>query len=203
MGTKTRSGCHTFEDFCALVPDGQKADLIDGVIYVASPDNTDADSLFGWLFAVMLIFAEEKKLGRIFGSRVAFRLDDANSPEPDISFLRVESADRIERGRVEGPPDLAIEIVSPSSVERDYKKKRKQYQHFGVSEYWIIDEEERKTLLLRRNARGRYQEVQPRHGKLYSKVLPGFWLDPSWLWKEPRPTILATVQQLLAVPSSE
>src|SRR5437868_4530950 len=102
MGTRARTGCHTFEDFCALVPDGQKADLIDGVIYMASPDNTDADDLFGWLFAVMCIYVEEKQLGRIFGSRVAFRLDDRNSPEPDIAFLRIESADRIERGRVEG-----------------------------------------------------------------------------------------------------
>jgi Uma2 family endonuclease len=203
MGTKTRTGCHTFEDFCALVPDGQKADLIDGVIYIASPDNTDADDLFGWLFAVVSIYVEEKKLGRIFGSRVAFRLDETNSPEPDISFLRIEDADRIERGRVEGPPDLAIEIVSPDSVERDYKKKRKQYQRAGVSEYWIIDEEEQKILLLRLNARGRYEEVPPRRGKLHSEVLPGFWLDPNWFWKPPRPPRLAVVRQLLAESSAK
>lgn len=47
MATGTRIGCYTFEDFCALIPTGQKADLIDGVIYMASPDNTDA--LFMWL----------------------------------------------------------------------------------------------------------------------------------------------------------
>jgi Uma2 family endonuclease len=203
MGSKARSGCHTFEDFCALVPDGQKADLIDGVIYMASPDNTDADDLFGWLFAVMSIYAEEKKLGRVFGSRVAFRLDERNSPEPDISFLRSEDSERIERGRVEGPPDLAVEIVSPESVERDYKKKRKQYQRFGVSEYWIIDDEERSVLLLRRNLRGRYQEVSPRRGKLHSQVLTGFCLDPDWLWKHPRPARLAIVQQLLAGSSEK
>lgn len=203
MATKTRAGYHTFEDFCALVPDGQKADLIDGVIYMASPDNTEADSLFGWLFAVMFIFAEEKKLGRIFGSRVAFRLDETNSPEPDISFLRIDYADRIERGRVEGPPDLAIEIVSPESVERDYKKKRKQYQRSGVSEYWIFDPEKQTVVLLRRDARGRYQEVRLRRDKLYSEALPGFWLDPNWLWKQPRPTAFSIVQQLLAGPSGE
>jgi Uma2 family endonuclease len=203
MATKTRSGCHTFEDFCALVKDGQKADLIDGVIYMASPDNTEADDIFGWLFAVMSIYAEEKKLGRIFGSRVAFRLDEKNSPEPDLSFLRIEYSDRIESGRVDGPPDLAIEIVSPDSVERDYKKKRKQYQRYGVSEYWIFDPEEQKILLLRRNARGRYEEVQPRRGKYYSKVLPGFWLDPDWFWKEPRPSRLSIVLEMLAESSAE
>jgi Uma2 family endonuclease len=198
MKMKTRSGCHTFDDFCALVPDGQKADLIDGVIYMASPDNTAADDLFGWLFFVLYGYVARKKLGRVFGSRVAFRLEDRQSPEPDISFLRTENADRIEAGRVEGPPDLAIEIVSPESVERDYHKKRKQYQRSGVSEYWILDEEEQKVLLLRRNARGRYQEVQPRRGKLYSEVLSGFYLDPKWLWPGPRFDAFTILQQLLA-----
>jgi hypothetical protein len=122
MATKTRSGCHTFEDFCALVKDGQEADLIDGVIYMASPDNTAAADLFGWLFFILYGYVARKKLGRVFGSRVAFRLEDRQSPEPDISFLRTEYADRIEPGRVDGPPDLAIEIVSPESAERDYKR---------------------------------------------------------------------------------
>ena len=202
MGTKTRAGCHTFEDFCALVPDGQKADLIDGVIYMASPDNTDADDLFGWLFVLLYGYVATKKLGRVFGSRVAFRLDDRSSPEPDISFLRTEYAERIEPGRVEGPPDLAIEIVSPESVERDYKKKRKQYQRSGVSEYWIIDPEEQKVLLLRRNNRGRYQEVAPHRGKLHSEILPGFWLDPNWLWQD-RPDVFAILEQLLGESSDE
>jgi Uma2 family endonuclease len=197
MKTKTRAGCHTFEDFCSLVQDGQKADLIDGVIYMASPDSTEADDLFGWLFFLLYGYVAKKKLGRVFGSRVAFRLDDRHSPEPDLSFLRSECADRIEPGRVEGPPDLAIEIVSPESVERDYKIKRKQYQRAGVSEYWIIDPDKQKVLLLRRNARGRYQEVVPHRGKLYSKALPGFWIDPDWLWHD-RPDVLAVLQQLLA-----
>jgi len=205
MGTKikSRTGYHTYEDFCHLVCEDQKADLIDGVIYMASPENIDANNLFGWLFAVMSIFAEEKKLGHIFGSRVACRFDDRSAPEPDILFVRNEHADRIHRGGVEGAPDLAIEIVSPDSVERDYEDKRQQYQRFGVSEYWIIDEEEKTVLLLRLNARGRYREVRPRRGLLWSEVLTGFWLDPAWLWQQPRPHRLAIVQQLLAGSSAE
>jgi Uma2 family endonuclease len=202
MGIKTRTGCFTYEDFCGLVREDQKADLIDGVIYMASPENLDANDLFGWLYTLMRIYVDEKKLGRLFGSRVACRLDDRNAPEPDILFVRNEHADRLHRGGVEGPADLAIEIVSPESVERDYKKKRKQYQHFKVPEYWIIDEEKKTVLLLRRNARGRYQEVQPRRGKLYSEVLSGFWLDPAWLWP-PRPSQLAIIQQLLAGSSGK
>jgi Uma2 family endonuclease len=198
MSTKTRVGCHTFEDFCYLVREDEKADLIDGVIYMASPENTDANDLFAWLLTLMYGYVECKKLGYVFGSRVAFRLDDRNGPEPDIAFVRNEHADRIHRGRVAGPPDLAMEIVSPESVERDYEKKRKQYQRAGVPEYWIIDEEEEIILLLRLNARRRYREVRPRRSMFHSEILPGFRLDPSWLWQEPRPFAIAIAQRLLA-----
>jgi Uma2 family endonuclease len=197
MGIKARPGCFTYEDFCALVREDQKADLIDGVIYMASPENIDANDLFCWLLTIMHIYAEERGLGRVFGSRVACRLDDRNAPEPDILFVRNEHADRLHRGGVEGAPDLVVEIVSPDSVERDYEDKRKQYQRFKVPEYWIIDEEEKSVLLLRRNRRGRYQEIQPRRGVFRSEMLTGFWLDPSWLW-QPRPSRLAIIQQLLA-----
>jgi hypothetical protein len=61
-----RSGPHTFEDFCAIIREDQKADLINGVIYMASPENTDANVLFGWLFTVMNLFTRRKKLGQIF-----------------------------------------------------------------------------------------------------------------------------------------
>ena len=194
---KRRTGCYTYEDFCALIREDQKADLIDGVIYMASPENIEAGRLFLWLSAVMSTYAEEKQLGEVFGSRIACRFDDRSAPEPDILFVRTEHADRLHRGGVEGAPDLVIEIVSPDSVERDYEDKRKQYQQFKVPEYWIIDEEEKSVLLLRRNRRGRYQEIQPRRGIFRSEVLTGFWLDPSWLWP-PRPPRLAIIQQLLA-----
>ena len=104
---------------------------------------------------------------------------------------------------MEGAPDLAIEIVSPESVERDYEKKRQQYQQAGIPEYWIIDEEEKTIVLLRLNARGRYRDVRPRRGIFHSQILHGFYLDPNWLWESPRPLAIQIVQQLLAGPSGE
>jgi Uma2 family endonuclease len=204
MATKTRSGCHTFEDFCAIVPHGKKGDLIDGVIHIAPPDPTKVDRLWGWLQVLFSCYVEVKKLGRVFSLRVAFRLDDRNAPEPDIAFLRGEHANRIHRTHVEGPPDLAMEIVSPDSVERDYEKKRKQYEWAGVPEYWIIDDEEKNLLLLRLNPQGQYRKVQLRRGGFHSKIVPGFRLDPNWLWQEPVPfTALEIADKLFAESSAE
>jgi Uma2 family endonuclease len=199
----TRSGPITFEEFCAIIPEDQKADLIDGVIYMASPESTEANDLVCWLTGLMYAYAAEKDLGRVFAERVAFRLGERQGPGPDIAFVRAEHAGRIHRGYVEGPPDLAVEIVSAESAERDYVRKRQQYQRAEVPEYWIIDEETATVLLLRLDARGRFREVRPRKGRLSSQVLEGFWLATNWLWQQPRPRMLQVLQQLLAGSSGQ
>jgi Uma2 family endonuclease len=178
---------YTYEDFCALVKDGDKADLIDGVIYMASPDNTDANDINVWVVSLVFDFAEYFDLGKVYVSRVACRLDEFNAPEPDILFVPKKWRRKILRGRIDGAPALAVEIVSPDSKDRDYTKKRLQYERFRIQEYWIIDEMKRTATFLRLGKDGKYREVTPRGGIFRSKVLRGFWLSLEWLWPEKRP----------------
>jgi Uma2 family endonuclease len=198
MATVVKDRRLTFEDFRALVRDGQKADLLEGAIYMASPDNTDANLINGWLYALVLLFVQGKKLGRVYVSRVAFLLDDHNAPEPDIAFVSAERIEDVQRGRVQGGPDLAMEVVSPESAARDYGPKREQYEQAGVREYWIVDEPEQKVTLLRLDAKGKYRQARPRKGVLESKVLPGLWLLPEWLWQDPLPEVEDVLSQIRA-----
>src|SRR5215470_15904475 len=92
----------SFDEFCIVVRDKQKADLLDGVIYMASPESLDANRLFVWLIGLLDEFVDYFKLGEVFGSRAAFRLDDANSPEPDIAFVAKNRLDRKRRGFFDG-----------------------------------------------------------------------------------------------------
>jgi Uma2 family endonuclease len=188
-----RSGDVTFDEFCVVVHDGEKADLIDGVIYMASPDNTHAASLQVWLQALLYEFIDIYKLGLLFTSRVAYKISEKNSPEPDLAFLSNDRKDSIKRGRVEGPPTLAIEIVSPDSVHRDYVQKRELYEKSGVREYWIIDpDEERATFLVRKG--NRFVEGKPQKHFWHSLVLPGFILDVRWLWLDEFPSIFSILR---------
>jgi Uma2 family endonuclease len=191
------SGPHTYEDFCVLVSEDQKADLIDGVIYMASPENPAANEMFVWLITLMDLFAEEYDLGRIYGSRVATRFSEKTAPEPDIVFVSKKHLHRVTRGGVEGAPDIAVEIVSPDSIDRDYNLKRQKYETAGVPEYWIIDEIEETVTLLRLGADGKYREVRPRSGEYHSAVLTGFWLRPEWLFHPPRPRKLEAFRMIL------
>lgn len=197
MGIVPNVQSYTFEDFCLLIKDGEKGDLIDGVIYMSSPENTDANTLFVWLLRLMGDFVDERELGEVFGSRVAFRMEESQGPEPDIAFVRTERLHLVERGYIAGAPDLAVEIVSPDSIERDYAHKREQYRQAGVPEYWIVDEMSQGVVLLRRSTSGAYREVKPRNGVLSSRVLPGFWLRPEWLWQQPRPKKARVLAEIL------
>ena len=193
----TKEYKYTFDDFCFLVSDGQKGDLIDGVNNMASPENIGANRRFLWLAHLMGDVSEETDQGDVFGSRVAFRLSDQNSPEPDLAFVKKARLRLMRRGFFNGRPDVAMEIVCPESIQRDYETKRALYEAAGVPEYWISDEMQQKITLLRLAANGKYREVKPRNGELHSTVLRGFWLRPEWLWQDPLPRKRDVLQQML------
>ena len=164
---------------------------------MASPDNSDANELSGWLYALLTLFVQTLDLGKVYGSRVALRFNKKNAPEPDVLFVRKQRLHLVRRGYIAGAAELIMEIVSPESIERDYFKKRRQYQRFKVPEYWIIDEMKQAVTLLRLGADGKYHAVGAKKGALHSQALPGFWLRPEWLWKRPLPKTLTALTEIL------
>ncbi len=191
-----REGDITFEEFLSLVEEDQKADLLDGVIYLASPENTDAARLLTWLATVLGGFVDAKGLGSVFLSRVAYRIGLKQGPEPDLGFVPKRQEGIIRRGFVKGPPALAIEIVSPDSVARDYIQKRAIYEQAGVREYWILDPDDHRATFLFLHKK-RYKEVSPTNHIIHSKVLPGFHLDVRWLLSRKRPSAYKVLRDLL------
>lgn len=85
-------------------------------------------------------FVEEHRLGHVAVSPLDVVLSEHNVAQPDILFISQERADIIdEDGDVRGAPDLVIEILSPSTIERDRTTKRTLYARYGVREYWLVD----------------------------------------------------------------
>ena len=82
-----------------------------------------------------------------------------------------------------------IEIVSPESRVRDRHIKYGEYAAASVPEYWLIDPLAHTVEVFWLATPGEYQRIEADDaGRLRSRVLPGFWLQPSWLWMEPLPS---------------
>jgi Uma2 family endonuclease len=191
-----RPGSVSFSEFCAMVPDGIKADLLDGVIHMASPDSIDNGRLNIWLARLLGDYVETLDLGEIFISRIAFRLAEHQGPEPDIAFVPKKDLPLHRRGYFEKPPALAVEIVSADSVDWDYLLKRRLYEESGVREYWIIDPEKAEALFLFRQGK-RFARGKLRNHIWKSGVLPGLSIDVRWLWMSPRPRVVDILPSLL------
>jgi Uma2 family endonuclease len=199
MRHRLRAGVYSFADFLELVTEDEKADLLHGGIYMASPESLDHNDLETWLGSIFRAFVEERDLGRVFVTKDAFRLSDDSAPEPDLGFIATARLDRLRSGYVDGPPDLAVEIVSPESVDRDYEHKRAIYEEFGVGEYWLLDPDEQTATFLLLES-GAFVERKP-DGNIYrSRQLPGFWIDVRWLWQRPLPSVRRTADQILTQP---
>lgn len=191
----------TVDEFRALVADGQKADLIDGVIYMASPDTLRNNDVNMWLVALLRNFIAAKKIGgMILGSRFAFELSEIRAPEPDVAYIRADRLHLAEQRGMKGAPDIAVEIVSRDSRTRDYVEKKQLYLEAAVPEYWLIDTLARRCEFLAL-ADGRYEPIPLEDNRIFrSRTLPGFWLDVEWLLADPLPNDYDCLQAVLGSP---
>jgi Uma2 family endonuclease len=123
---------------------------------------------------------------------------------PDLMVVGHERLELILQTCFYGPADIAIEIVSPESVGRDYGAKFQEYQASGVREYWIIDPERRVADVHTMLSDGLYARLgADEKGRVVSGVLSRFALDPALLWSSEKLTNaqnLNLVAEMLGVP---
>ena len=130
---------YTIDDIYAL-PDGQRAELIDGKIYDMAPPSPLHQELVLELSATLRNYIRKKGGScKVYPAPFAVFLneDDKNYVEPDIAVI-CDQNKLTEKG-CNGAPDWIIEIVSPSSRRMDYYIKLFKYRTAGVREYWIVD----------------------------------------------------------------
>lgn len=141
MEAKQQEKIYTIEDIYAL-PEGKRAELIDGQIYYMSAPGLTHQRILGRLYQMIADYVNghEGKCEVLPAPFAVFlKEDDINYLEPDISVICETS--KLDENGCHGAPDWVIEIVSPSSRSRDYIRKMLKYGTAGVREYWIVDPE--------------------------------------------------------------
>jgi Uma2 family endonuclease len=144
-----KSVCNT-TDYIYSLPDGQRAELIDGVIYDMAPPGTIHQRLIARLSRVIGNHIDAKHgTCEIFPAPFAVFLQSDNKTyvEPDISVIC--NKEKLDDKGYHGAPDFIIEVVSPSSRRMDYALKHVAYSNAGVREYWIVDPEKERTTIYR------------------------------------------------------
>ena len=137
----------TIEDIYAL-PDGTRAELIDGQLYYMAPPSRRHQKILLSLSRKIADYLDSKGGScevDIAPFAVFLSADDVNYVEPDISVICDKS--KLSDKGCNGAPDWIIEIVSPSSRRLDYYTKLFKYRTAGVREYWIVDPDKNRILV--------------------------------------------------------
>ena len=130
---------YTIDEIYAL-PDGQRAELIDGQMYMMAPPGKTHQTVFGSLFSEIHQYIRKKKgICQVFAAPFAVFInnDDKNYVEPDISIIC--DPNKLDEKGCHGAPDWVIEILSPSTIRTDCGVKLFKYRTAGVREYWTVN----------------------------------------------------------------
>jgi Uma2 family endonuclease len=169
-------GQWTYEDYRRLPEDGWRYEVIEGELFMA-PAPIPAHQLSTLrLASKFLRFGEEFDAGVPYHAPIDVILPGLASPvQPDILFIVKQRLDIVKHDRIEGAPDILVEVLSPSNWLVDRRKKFEIYAKAGVREYWIVDPAARTIELF--GLHGSTYALIGKHGvgeKVCSEVLPGF-----------------------------
>src|SRR6266571_1656463 len=131
-------GSWTYEDYAALPDDGHRYEIVNGVLVMTPPPTPGHQSIAVRLTHYLFVHVELAGLGRVFAAPIAVELAPENTFEPDVVVILNAHLDIIAEKRINGVPDLVIEVASPSTAVYDRLTKHDVYARSGVAEYWIV-----------------------------------------------------------------
>jgi Uma2 family endonuclease len=195
-----------FERRYAAAPQIKKAELIEGVVYVAAAlrfrsHGQPHAQLIGWLFNYQVATP-----GVALADNATVRLDRDNEPQPDVAlFLDPAVGGQVQVSAddyLEGAPELIAEVAA-SSASYDLGDKKRAYRRNGVQEYivWQMFENRLDWFVLKEDE---YVNLAPdADGVIRSQVFPGLWLAVEALLAGELPQVLMVLQQGLSSPEHE
>ncbi len=168
---------YTYEDYAKL-PEGAPYQLIGGEL-IMSPSPAPYHQIISRRIEFELLkFVEEKKLGEVIDAPIDVYFSETETYQPDIIFISKERLHIIGEKKIEGAPDLVIEILSESTAYYDLRHKKNVYEKTGVKEYWIVDPIEKSIEVYENTPKGfrLFMRIVEK-GTISSKLLEGFSVE--------------------------
>ena len=145
----------TYADLEAFPDDGLRRELLYGELLVSPSPIVRHQEVLGRLHIAFGVHVAQRGGGKVFVAPLDIVLSDTNVLEPDLFFVSDEQLEIMTIKNIQGPPALAIEVVSNSRIDR--VSKRDIYARFGIPEYWVVDPD------------ADWVEVYRLHGDRYAK----------------------------------
>lgn len=168
-------GGWTYPHYLSLPEDGNRYEIIEGVLYLMPSPTPKHQKVIGKLQYWLYQAVELKGLGEVYTAPLNVILSFQDVVQPDIMIILKSNAGIITTRNIEGSPDLVIEVTSPSTVGYDRDEKKRAYAKAGVKEYWLVDPatETIEVLVLET---GNYKSAGAYRGAvtLPTKVIPKF-----------------------------
>lgn len=169
---------------------------VNGEVVPMAPVSNERSDVQVFLLQILGLFVDAHELGKL--RMEPFQMKSGpNLPgrAPDIIFVAKRNTSRLKKNHLEGPADLVVEIISPGSQSVDRGEKYFEYETGGVKEYWLIDPLRKQAEFYVLGRDGVYHLSAVEDGIFHSTVLKGLWLKVAWLWKNPRPSVLAVQKE--------
>ena len=175
----------TYDDYARIPDDGNRYEIIDGELYLNPAPNAKHQIVLLNILRALDRYARANACGEVFFAPFDVVLSKHNVVQPDVLYIGNEQMEILTAANVQGAPDIAIEILSEGTRKKDETKKRKAYERFGVSEYWIVDPLDEDSVRIFR-FKGKKYERRIVGGNITSPLLPGFSLPLRDVFAMPR-----------------
>ncbi|MDQ7822581.1 MAG: Uma2 family endonuclease [Candidatus Eremiobacteraeota bacterium] len=173
----------TYEDYAAFPDDRNRYEIMEGELYMTPGPGTKHQKLSGRLFSILSTYIEHLEEGSFYYAPLDVILDNRTVMQPDLLYLSKERASLESERGIEGPPDLVIEILSPSSMRNDRVFKFRIYAKYRIEWYWMLDPDTKVLEEYALSGEG-YTLVAQINGDepFRPRLFPGLSLDLSRVW---------------------
>jgi len=136
---------YTYQDYLKLPEEpGYRYEVLEGVLVKDPSPNVMHQRVSRRLIRVLEDYINEiDPEGEVFFAPLDVTFQEITVVQPDLFYISGEQKKLVEEARIDGPPTLVVEIISPSTSRKDRIQKRNIYQKAGVQHYWLIHPEER------------------------------------------------------------
>jgi Uma2 family endonuclease len=183
---------YTYAEYCTWMDDNRRCELIDGEVYDMTPaPGMIHQGVLMELAKQIAVFLSDKPC-KVFPALFDVRLPSGNEKDDEIAtvvqpdiVVVCDKAKLDERG-CRGAPDLVVEIISPSTSEKDFSRKFFLYERHAVKEYWIVIPKEKLVMVYKLGPDGKYRHVEyyDNDDKLDVALLPGLSIDVARIFAE-------------------